>query len=189
MDSTQQTALEQASVRVVYFVEFYFASGTIYLCSASQPITIMGHTYTGVGSLGTISSVEESSGMEARALSFTLNCSQTSWISLAIGDVEEYRGRAAKMYFVPLDSGFVPIGTPELCWRGIMDTMAMGIEGDSGSIILKCESTAYALKRKATLRLNPAQHKRQYPSDTGFDYLTDLIANPQLWLSKKFQER
>jgi hypothetical protein len=43
------------------------------------------------------------------------------------------------------------------------------------------------LKRQPALRLNAAQQKKRYPTDTGFDYLTDLIANPQVWLSKKFQ--
>ena len=130
--------------------------------------------------------MEESEGTESKSLTFTLNLAQASYLSLAVGNVEEYRGKAAKMYFAPLDESFQLIGTPVLCWRGIMDTMAVSIEGQEGSIQLKCETSAYGLKRQPGLRLNAAQQKQRYPTDTGFDYLTDLIANPVVWTSKKF---
>jgi hypothetical protein len=69
-----------------------------------------------------------------------------------------------------------------------MDTVVVGVDGEQGKAILKCETSAYGLKRRPSLRLNAAQQKQKYPTDTGLDYLTDLIANPQLWLSKKFQQ-
>jgi len=119
---------------------------------------------------------------------FGLNVTNVSLLALALGTVEDYRGRAAKLYFCPLDENGVLIDTPELCWRGIMDVMSIGVDGEEGQITLKCETSAYGIKRRASLRLNAAQQKQRYPTDTGFDYLTDLIANPQMWLSKKFQQ-
>lgn len=187
LSAAQQTATEQASVRTVYFVEFQFLSGTQYLSTANQNIAWGGKEYIGLGTVGDISSVEEGEGVEAKSLTFTLNVAQPSVLALAIGAVEEYRGRSAKLYFCPLDEGFVPIGTPELCWRGIMDTMSVGMDGEQGSITLKCETSALGIKRRPTFRLNAAQHKLKNPADTGLDYLTDLIASPQLWLSKRFQ--
>lgn len=68
-----------------------------------------------------------------------------------------------------------------------MDIMTIGLEEDSSTIVLRCETSAYSLKRKPALRMNAPQQKKKYPTDTGFDYLNDLIANPQTWLSKKFQ--
>lgn len=184
----QQTALEQPVVRLVYFAEFQFAGGTAYMNTTGQTLTWGGHDWLGVGALGSIGAVEETDGLEAKALNFTLNAAQPSWLALAAGDVEEYRGRTAKLYMCPLDEGFVPIDTPILCWTGIMDMVSIGIDGEAGQIVLKCETSAYGLKRRPSLRLNAAQQRKRHTGDGGLDYAEDLIARPQLWLSKRFQQ-
>lgn len=187
LDSSQQAELEKAVTRVCYFVELDFRDATSYICSANITLTWGGHDWIGLGTIGSISAIEESEGVESKSLTFTLNVAQLSILALAVGDVEQYRGRNAKMYFCPLDESFQPVGTPQQCWRGIMDTMAVSVDGEEGAIQLKCETSAYGLKKQPGLRLNAAQQKSRYPTDTGLDYLTDLIANPQIWLSKKFQ--
>lgn len=146
-------------------------------------------TWVGLGSLGGVSPIEEADSLDAKSLSFTLNLAQPEWKAIALGDVAEYRGRPAKLYFCPLDDNGKLIDTPQICWRGVMDAMSLGIDGEEGSITLKCETSAYGLKRRASMRVNAAQQKKKYPNDTGLDYLTSLIAQPQVWLSKRFQER
>ncbi len=187
LSAPQQSSLEKAVVRTVYFVEFQFASSTQYLSSASQTLTWGSHDWLGFGTVGGISAIEESDGVESKPLTFTLNLAQPEYLSLAVGDVEEYRGRAAILYFCPLDESFVMVGTPQRCWRGIMDLMSVGMEGTEGQITLKCETSAYSLKKQPTFRLNAAQQKKKYPTDTGFDYLNDIIATPSIWLTKRFQ--
>jgi len=190
MTTAQQNAeLAKPVTRVVYFVEFQFASGTSRLSTANIPITWGGYEWAGVGTLGSIGAVEESDGLESRPLNFTINAAQPAWLALAVGAVEEYRGRAAKMYMCPLNESFQMVGTPEKCWSGVMDSLSVGVNDDSGTITLRCETSAYGLKRRPTFRLNAAQHKKKYPTDTGLDYLNDLISNPAVWLSKKFQQQ
>lgn len=189
----QQSELEKPVTRIVYFAEFSFLSGTVYTSSLGQTMTWGGHDWVGLGAIGDISAVNEELGTTANSLTFSLNLVQPEWLALAVGDVAEYRGRDAKLYFCPLDEQFRLIDTPVVCWRGTMDTMAASISGGpgdaTGSISLKCETSAYGLKRKPVLRLNAAQQKQKYPNDTGFDYLTDLLGNPDatVWLSKRFQ--
>jgi hypothetical protein len=131
--------------------------------------------------------IVEADDLSARSVDFTLNAADPSWLALAAGAVESYAGRKAKMYRVPLNDQFQMVGEPERCWSGVMDMLTMGIEGESGSIVLKCETGAFSLKRGSTLRMNAAQQKQRYPEDTGFDRLAGLIASPALWLSKKYQ--
>jgi len=187
ISAPQQTALEQASVSVAYFVEFHFAAGTLRVNTTNQIMTWGGYDWIGLGSLGTISSIEESEGMEPKSMTFTLNAAQSSILAIGVGAVENYRGLPVKMYFCPLNVDYTLLGTPEICWRGLMDTIGLGINGEEGSIALKCETSAYGLKRRQVLRLNAAQQKLNYPTDTGFDYQNSLIAQPALWLSKSFQ--
>lgn len=187
--AAQDAELAKPVTRVVYFVQFEFTNGTSRLSTANFPIDWGGYTWSGVGSIGSIGAIQESDGLESRPLNFTINSAQPSWLSMAIGDVETYRGQPAKVYMCPLDENFQLVGTPERCWAGLMDMVTVGINGDIGSIALKCETSSYGLKRRPSLRLNASQQKKKYPTDTGLDYLTSLIANPAVWLSKKFQQQ
>lgn len=193
LSANQQLELQKPVTRFAYFVEFQFLSGTIYLSSLGQTVNWGGRDWLGLGALGNITAIDESLGTSSSALTFTLNVAKIEWLALATGNTNEYRGRDAKLYFCPVNEQFQLVDTPIICWRGTMDTQQVGIDGvqgdASGSIALKCETSAYGLKRKSSLRLNAAQQKQKYPTDLGFDYLTDLIANPDnnLWLTKRFQ--
>lgn len=187
--AAQNAELAKPVTRVVYFVEFQFASSTSRLSTANFPIDWGGYTWSGVGSIGTIGAIQESDGLDSRPLSFTINSAQPAWIALAVGDVESYRGRPARVYMCPLDESFQLVGTPERCWSGIMDMVEVSYQGDTGTITLKCETSAFGLKRRPSLRINAAQQRKAYPGDSGLDYLVDLIANPQTWLSKLFQQK
>jgi hypothetical protein len=183
----QQTALEKPVVNLVFFLELAFASGTVRVCTYNQTITWGGYDWLGMGQLGKISPVDESSGVASSAMTFELNISDPSILALAIGGVEEYRGLGAKLYFCPLTDAAVLVDTPEICWRGVMDTVAVGVDGENGQIALRCETSAFGIKRRAIHRLNAAQQKQRHPTDTGLDFLNDLMSNPQMWLSKRFQ--
>jgi len=193
LDANQQAELEKPVTRFVYFVEFDFRSATLYLSSVMQNITWGGHEWTGLGGVAAISPIDAKQGTAAQSLTFQLNISTSGFLALGVGDVAEYRGRDAKLYFCPLDEQYRMIGTPVACWRGTMDTMVSNISGKqgetTGTISLKCETSAYGLKRQASLRMNAAQQKQRYPTDTGFAFLTQLIADPGVWVSKRFQQR
>lgn len=190
LSAGQQTELEKPVTRVVYFVELQLSTGTQRISTFNQPITWGGYTWSGFGQLVNISQVQEEEGSEAKGINLTIVAAESSWLALAIGPVEEYRGRAIKLYMCPLDNSFKLVGTPVQVWRGTMDMVVISVdENGEGGVNIKCETSAFSLKRRPVFRINAAQQKQKYPTDTGFDYLTSLIANPQLWLSKKFQAR
>lgn len=190
LDANQQTELEKPVTRVVYFVELQLSTGTQRISTFNQPITWGGNTWSGFGQLINISQVQEEEGSEAKNINITVVAAESSWLALAIGPVEEYRGRAIKLYMCPMDKSFTLVGTPVQVWRGTMDVVVISIdENGEGNVTIQCETSAFSLKRRPVFRINAAQQKQKYPTDTGFDYLVDLIAKPQLWLSKKFQAR
>jgi len=189
LTTDQQTALEGATARGVYFVEFRFKTATSRVCTANQVISWGGYDWSGLAALGEISAVQESDSLDAKPLDFTLNAAKLEWLSMAIGSVEEYRGREVVMYFCPLDDQFRLVGTPQRCWSGTMQTVTSTTDGEAGKIVLRCEGSAYGLKRRAPMRMNAAQQKQRHPTDTGFDYVADLIANPAVWLSTNFQRQ
>lgn len=189
LDPTQTSAVAAAVVRTAYFVELQFRDGTQRLSTLNIPSVVWGgYSWAGLGTLGIISSITENETLNSSSLSFTLNAVQPSWFALATGDIQEYRGLKAKLYFCPLDSGFNLINTPIQCWNGVMDMVTVGITGVDSTITLKCETSAYGLKRANSYRTNASQQKKDFPNDTGFDYQTDLITNPAVWLTVDFQK-
>lgn len=190
LDANQQTELEKPVTRVVYFVELQLSTGTQRISTFNQSITWGGNTWSGFGQLINISQVQEEEGSEAKNINITVVAAESAWLALAVGPVEEYRGRTMKMYMCPMDKSFTLVGTPVQVWRGTMDLVVISIdENGEGNVNIQCETSAFSLKRRPVFRINAAQQKQKYPTDTGFDYLVDLIAKPQLWLSKKFQAR
>jgi hypothetical protein len=185
----QDNALAAPVARVVYFVEFHFKSSVLYVSTMNQNYTWGGNTWIGVGSLGSIDTVEESEQVISQPLNFTLNISQPSIFALAAGDPAEFRGGEAKMYMCPLTEQFQLIDTPILCWRGYMDMVSIMIDNTgAGTITLKCETSAYGLRKLPSLRMTAAQQILKHPSDTGFNLLSDLIARPQTWFSAAAQK-
>jgi len=184
----QNTALASPVVREAYFVELDLATATQYLSSLNFPMTWGGHTWIGAGSIGSISAISEAQSLTTSSVSLVINSAQVSWLALAVGSVSEYRGRPVKIYYCPLDTGYGLIDTPILCWSGVMDIITLGITGSESNIALKCETSAFGLKRANSFRVNAAQQKQVYPTDTGFDYLSDLITNPAVWLTVAFEK-
>lgn len=187
--TAQQVQLERPAPKVVYFMELQFTGSTQYLSTMNRNLVWGGQTWIGLGGLVSISEINESERTTSNSLSFNLNAADPSWIALAVGDDTIYRHRLALLYMCPINDSRLLVDTPELCWRGRMDSVTVGVAGTQGSISLKCETAAFAFKRRPSMRINATQQKVTYPTDTGLDYLNDLIAKPQLWLSKKFQSQ
>ena len=192
--TAQQAALEKPHVNAAWFVEMEFVSNTLRVCSYTRTYTWGGVDWIGLGQIGSISSIKESSGVGSSPMTFGLNIAAAELLAMSVGSVEEYRGKPAKLYFCPLDENGRLIDTPELCWAGRMDVITTSVDGEQGQIILKAETSAFGLKR-SSLRINSAQQRQRYPNvdglgnpDTGFDYLNSLLSSPQVWLSKKFQQ-
>jgi hypothetical protein len=182
----QQTELEKGYVSVVYFVELEFAGGFFRFCSSNRHYDWGGHTWVGAGNLGAISEVKETESLEVSALDFSLNLANPSVLAASLLPAEDYRGKPARMFMCPvLDSNLVD--TPVLCWSGTMDTMGLTLGAEEGSISLRCLPYTQRMNRPSNLRLNHETHKRQYPTERGFEYLNDLIAKDYTWASRKFQ--
>ena len=187
LTAQQQSETEKAVIKTVYFLELQFKSATTRLVSALSEIAWGGETWRGVGAAGEIGIIDEREGVTSSSLIFALTITDMQFLPISLSDVEEYRGKPAILYFCPLDDNFALIDTPVKCWRGSMDQMTTSASETSSRIELKCETSAYGLRRISALRHNAAQQKENHPTDTGLDYLTDLIANPQTWLSNKVQ--
>jgi hypothetical protein len=183
--------LASGNVPEVYFVELAFAGGMIRVTTWSTSLDWGGYTWTGLGALVGISKVASSERPQYPALDLSLGVQNPTILGLARGNVENYRGRDANLYRYILSDTLQYLGDPELVWAGEMSQVRIDT-GDGqkrpASITLRCEQRGRAQRNSTSLRLVSAQQEQRFPGDTALRRKEELIAKPQLWLSKKFQQ-
>jgi hypothetical protein len=185
-----QALFDAAVVVPVLLVELYFGDGTLYL--TNWPITlpgIGGHDYIGLGNMGDVGDLHENlSGAEER-LVLSLSSVNSSVLALALGNVENYQNKDAVIKILMLHRDtFTPASAPYLRFAGFMDLVKVDAAGEDGTIKLECRTGGYAVRSNpSTLVLSHLQHQERHPGELGLQYVQQLIEQPTVWLSKKFQ--
>lgn len=197
MGGTQHLA---AVVGEAWLAELEFGSGTQRLTTAPVTLTVGGQTYTGLGDLANVANVAESTEAANERLVLSLSVVNLAMLAAALGNVEDYRGRAVRLALVLLDAQYQVVGPAVPRWAGEMERVviprrAAELDGDgeseaSGAIELHCSRFGMSRARNDQgLRLTLAQQQQRHPGDTGLRYVRTLIEQPALWLSKRFQEQ
>lgn len=183
------TAAAAAAVGVLYLVELDFLGGTLYLTNWPTNVTIGAQVYTGLGNLGGVGELKESEDGQTQKLELRLSQVSSTNLSLALGGVAGYQGRAVRVYVALTDTNLAVTGSPVLRFSGWMNLVKVKRESDNAGVItLECMTGGYDVRRSpAALRMNDSQHQAVRPGELGFQYVADLIGKPQLWLSKRFQ--
>src|SRR5882672_375966 len=83
------TQLTSGNVRLAFFVQANFTSGPVYIWNGLGSITWNSQTWSGVGSLVTISAVSESNDMSAKNLVLTLNSIPSAFLTQCLGEVRQ----------------------------------------------------------------------------------------------------
>lgn len=195
LDSSAQTQID-ANVRgVQWLVALDFASGMVRYTTNAVDITSGGYTWQGFGSLVGVDGVRESEDGATGDVTLSLSLVSTAMLAAAIGNVENYRNRSARLSLQLIGPSFQPVGAPVARWAGYMNKVRIKRStskdgGSSGSIQMVCSRAGAKRSRAATgLRHTHAQHILRFPGDNGFEYQQTLIEKPAVWLSKQFQQR
>lgn len=166
------TALEQQSVDLYFAVELLFDTSPLRIWSGIGETVIGGNTYTGTGSLLSITTAEESNDLAANGASITLSGVDSGIIALAL--TEPYQSRICKIY----------IGSGENVlevFSGYMDVMTFDDGGDTCTITLTVESRLITMDRAVSLRYTQESQAARYPTDTFFSYVADLADKSITW--------
>lgn len=153
----------------------------IYLNNTGQNITHDGNVYQGIGSLGSISGVEE--GLELQEYSATLSLSgiPTESVSSAFSDISfanGYTNRPAYIYIGFLDDDYQIIDDPILIFSGQMDSANIEI-GETVTIQLVVQSRLVNWEIPRGGRFNKETQASLYPDDTSFNYM-DKLENAEI---------
>lgn len=198
VDSSQSARLAAPARGVAFLVEMDFAGGTIRYTDAPINLTIGGNVYLGFYTLTSATAISESEVNSTEKITLSFSVVNQAMLALTLGGVENYRGRAIRIYLQLLTSQYQADVSPILRWSGSMDRVGVTRTrsspdeggGSTGKIEMTCSRAGMSRARTYQgLRLTNTQQQQRHPGDRGLEYLQSLIETPALWLSKAFQKQ
>jgi len=170
------------TVNISYAVYLDFSSGASRVWSGLNDITITddfgGGTYSGLGGLGNISQVVETTEVSAKGVELTLSGIDSNILSLALTD--QYRGREMAIYALFHNDDFSAYEQTTI-FRGRMNQMKIQEGEDSSTISMTCESRLILLERPKERHYTNEDQTRLYPGDLGLEYLSTMVATDIYW--------
>lgn len=183
--SIDPATLAAAGAAVTYPVEMVdleFASGTVRFHTWIGDLVWNGNTYTGTGTLGGISGIEETSEPSRSTTTLTLRGVPNDIIAIALN--EHYQGRPCTVREGRLNATTLQLaGTPWVKRRGLMDTMRIR-QGQDCSIALTVESEFSQWDRPVVRRYTDADQQSRYPGDRFFEFVEKMADKTVYWGQK-----
>lgn len=177
-----QNALDDEVVEPFFAVSMEFNTGTLRLWTGLGTATIDGNSYTGVGDLLGISSVEETTEIAARGATLTLSGVSSQIVDLALRS--QYQGRVCQIYFGVVN-GSTYSSLTEI-FSGYMDEMNIDEGPETSTIEVKVENKLIDLERARTSRYTKSYQQTRYPNDKAFNFIEDLQLKKAIWGKEGF---
>jgi len=203
LPSSVQSELTEEVIYPFFAVELYFQSETVRLWTGYGELEYpseSGTIYLGVGTLLNISSVEETTEIEAKGASITMSGIPSSLLSLALS--EPYQGRLCRILFglsIPnaslITQASQEITTQDLfelslqsgstnlieIFSGELDQMNIVEEATTCTISVTAENVLIKLERPTVRRFTDQDQKSRYPGDRGLEYIASLQDKEIFW--------
>jgi len=181
LDSSIVNALSESNVYPFIAVKAFFDSGNVLVWSGTDDITISSETYTGAGSLLSVSGFEESQELKTNGVTVTISGMDETVLGYALS--ENYQNRKLIVYLGFLDGGTNEVKGVMNAFTGRMTSMNIN-DGPSGAIIsVNAENRLIDLRKASMLRYNKESQKfiAGGTTDTAFNRVQKVQDQEILW--------
>lgn len=168
-----------ASLTPVLFAFLDFQSGPVRVWSGLGTKTWGGNDYTGLGYLGSVSAIEESTDVRANGVSFQISGIPSSIIATALGD--NYQGRTVKLWVGALDASNNVIADPYLIFAGRMDNVEIDEGAETSILRVLAESRLVDLQRSKERRFTHEDQQIDFSGDLGLQFMPTANSKPFVW--------
>lgn len=173
------TEVTTAQLAPVLLASLSFST-PVYLWSGYGNLVYNSTTYLGLGTLGTISPLEETTDLAARGLTLRLSGVPTANVSLAL--TENYQGRECSIMFGALSpTAGTLIASPVTVFAGRMDVMQITDDGNTAEITMTAESKLMDFKRPREIRYTDEEQQQLFPGDVGLEFVNDIQEKAIYW--------
>lgn len=151
----------------------------VYLWTGYGTLTYNGIGYLGLGTLGTISPVQETTDLSARGISMQLSGVPTALVYEALTD--DYQGRACSVMFGALSTTAGLVASPITVFSGRMDVMQISDDGQTSQITMTAENKLIDFKRTREIRYTDEEQQRLHSGDLGLEFVNAIQEKTIYW--------
>lgn len=176
------SAITSGYVQPAIFVEAHFVTGPIYVWTGSGSIVWGGHTWLGVGSLGSVSTIEEGSNVEARGIVLSMSGVDAALLNDVMNEFQ--LSAAVIVSFGLFDVSAITatlIGDPITQWVGRMDQPEVNVSAQSATITINCENRLIDMNVSVARRYTSDDQNQDFPGDLGMNFVAGLQVAAVNW--------
>lgn len=178
MSTAMLAAINASELFPAIFVEATFATGPVYVWSGMGSITWNAQTWVGIGSLGSISTIDEGSTVEAKGIALTLSGIDPTLLADVLGEFS--LGQPVTVY-LGLFNGGALIDHPITSWAGRMDQPTIEVDGKAAMITINCESRLLDMNTAVDRRYTADDQQRDWPGDLCFNFVNAIQEMTLYW--------
>jgi hypothetical protein len=191
LSSAVLAAIAASAVSPAMFVSIAFANETLYMWSGvgtiapagppSNPLATFpyGQTWTGMGWLGKVSSVPQTSKIQAQNITLSLSGIPSQLMVEASQQVR--MNGVATVWIGFCDSNGNLLKDPVQVFLGGLDVPTLTDNGDTCTIEITCENPLLTLNLAPNRQFDDADQQIYFPGDLGLSFVDALIELQLLW--------
>jgi hypothetical protein len=176
------TEVSASQLSPILLASFSFST-PLRLWSGYGTITVGAVTYQGIGTLGTISPVEETTDLAARGINFQLSGIPSAYVAIAL--TENYQGKECSVLFGALDATGAIVSSPVTIFAGRMDVMSVNDDGQEASIIMSAENKLVDFRRPREVRYTHEEQQNLFSTDLGLEFVNAIQEKQIYWGNAK----
>lgn len=180
--ATVTEAQRSSGATMVVFVQLDFDVATHYLWTGVGTISWNGNDWQGVGDVGEVSAVEESSDLAAQAVTLTLSSVKPAFLAVAAS--EDTEGRRVRVWRGFLGDDGALVVDPVLLLDGRASGTPQVTLGESGKIELTVENRLQDWDRANGRRYTDVDQQRVFPGDLGLLFMSRTVEAQIPWGGK-----
>ena len=165
--------------QLFFAVKAEFDTDDIRVWTGNDDITIDSETYTGAGSLLTISGVQEGREIKSEGLSIAVSGMDSTVLSYAL--TENYQNRPITLFLGFLMGGGVEVAGVITLFKGRMVNLSVSDDTNGSVINLDAENRLLDLDRPSNLRYTAESQQFLFSGDTGFNRMQQLQDKQITW--------
>lgn len=181
MTAAMASAFQATVLYPAIFVDLGFLDGHLYVWSGVGTVAWNGQSWSGVGSLGNISIIEEGANIQARGITLGLSGVDSSLLG---GVLQNLVQQLPVVVYLGLFSGpgsTSPINDPVIIWEGQTDQPTIEITGTSAMISLNCESRLLEMNVLVDRRYTNDDAQVTAPGDQAFMFVNSIQELQIFW--------
>ena len=183
LDSSITTRLGEEHQSLFVAVKAEFDTDDIRIWTGGDDLTINSETYTGAGSLLTISGSEETAELKSSGISIAISGMDSTVLNYAL--TENYQNRPVAVYLGFLMGGSNEVAGTLTMFKGRMVNLTINDSPEGAMISLDCENRLVDLERPSNLRYTVESQQFLHNGDTCFNRVQGLQDKQISWGQKQ----